>query len=66
MNSHVPFGDEWTTECYLALKTLVEKLTSAPVLAFADPKLPYVLHTDASGEDLGAALYQEQGGKLKT
>lgn len=38
---------------------------SAPVLAFADPKLPYVLHTDACDVGLGAALYQEQGGKLR-
>ena len=65
VNSRVPFGDEWTSECNLAFKTLVERLTSAPILAFADPKLPYVLHTDASGEGLGAALYQEQDGKLK-
>lgn len=65
MNSQVPFGCEWTSECDLAFKTLVEKLTSAPVLAFADPKLPYVLHTDASGDGLGAALYQEHDGKLK-
>ena len=63
VNSRVPFGDEWTSDCNLAFKTLVETLTSAPVLAFADPKLPYLLHTDASGEGLGAALYQEQDGK---
>lgn len=63
VNSRVPFGDEWTPDCDLAFKTLVERLTSAPVLAFADPKLPYLLHTDASGEGLGAALYQEQDGK---
>lgn len=65
VNSRAPFSDEWTSECERAFKTLVDKLTSAPVLAFANPKLPYVLHTDASGEGLGAALYQEQGGKLK-
>lgn len=64
VNSRVPFGDEWTTECDLAFKVLVEKLTSAPILAFADPKLSYVLHTDASGEGLGAALYQDQAGEL--
>lgn len=59
------FGVEWTSECESAFRILIDKLTSAPVLAFADPKLPYVLHTDACGEGLGAALYQEQGGKLR-
>lgn len=60
-----PFDEEWTSECETAFRTLIDKLTSAPVLAFADPRLPYVLHTDACCEGLGAALYQEQGGKLR-
>uniref|UniRef100_A0A8C5DDV5 Gypsy retrotransposon integrase-like protein 1 n=1 Tax=Gouania willdenowi TaxID=441366 RepID=A0A8C5DDV5_GOUWI len=60
-----PLGKEWTPECESAFRTLIEKLTSAPILAFADPQLPYVLHTDASREGLGAALYQEQEGKLR-
>lgn len=60
-----PFDAEWTVECESAFKTLIDKLTSAPILAFADPKLPYVLHTDASCAGLGAALYQEQGEKLR-
>ncbi|CAI5671364.1 unnamed protein product [Oreochromis niloticus] len=64
-NINLPFGEEWTLECENAFKTLIERLTSAPVLAFANPQLPYVLHTDASREGLGAALYQEQDGKLR-
>lgn len=60
-----PLGDGWSHECEIAFKTLIEKLTSAPVLAFANPQLPYVLHTDACREGLGAALYQEQEGKLR-
>lgn len=43
---------------------MIDKLTSAPILAFTNPQLPYVLHTDACREGLGAALYQEQEGKL--
>ena len=45
--------------------TLIEKLTTSPVLGFADLKLPFVLHTDASTTGLGAALYQEQDGQSR-
>lgn len=34
-------------------------LTHAPVLAFADPAKPYILHVDASLNGLGAVLNQE-------
>nr|XP_055059066.1 uncharacterized protein LOC129442817 [Misgurnus anguillicaudatus]XP_055059067.1 uncharacterized protein LOC129442817 [Misgurnus anguillicaudatus] len=60
-----PFGSRWTPECDVSFQTLIEKLTSAPVLGFANPKLPYILHTDASLQGLGAALYQEQEGHLR-
>lgn len=64
-NPTLPLGEEWTEECEVAFRTLIDTLTSAPVLAFANPNLPYVLHTDASRDGLGAALYQEQDGKLR-
>ena len=60
-----PFGGRWTPQCQAAFQSLIEKLTTAPVLGFADPKSPYILHTDASTTGLGAALYQEQEGKLR-
>lgn len=60
-----PFGERWTESCQKAFETIIDKLTSAPILGFADPKLPYVLHTDASTIGLGAALYQEQEGELR-
>lgn len=59
------FGDRWTITCQNAFDVIISKLTSAPVLGFADPKLPYALHTDASTTGLGAALYQEQDGQMQ-
>ena len=44
---------------------LVDRVTSPPVMAFPDFTKPFVLHTDASHEGLGAVLYQEQDGKVK-
>ncbi len=60
-----PFNEKWTSVCEDAFKTLIQKLKTAPVLGFADSKKPYVVHTDASTHGLGAALYQEQAGKLR-
>lgn len=60
-----PFADKWTANCDESFNTLIHKLTTAPVLGFADAKQPYILHTDASIHGLGAALYQEQDGHLR-
>uniref|UniRef100_A0A3B3I0W1 Gypsy retrotransposon integrase-like protein 1 n=1 Tax=Oryzias latipes TaxID=8090 RepID=A0A3B3I0W1_ORYLA len=62
-NPKEPFGGRWTVECQQAFDTIIQKLTSAPVLAFADPQKPYLLHTDACSTGLGAVLYQEHEGK---
>lgn len=60
-----PFGDRWTPECTEAFSEIIYRLTHAPVLAFADPSKPYVLHVDASMNGLGAVLNQENPDGLR-
>ena len=50
---------EWGEAQQCAFNTI----TSPPVLAYADFSKPFVLHTDASTEGLGAVLYQVQEGQ---
>lgn len=64
-NPKEQFGERWTPDCQKAFEEIIGKLTSSPVLGFANPQLPYVLHTDASTTGLGAALYQEQDGESR-
>lgn len=54
-----PFNDRWNQSCTDAFQSIIQCLINAPVLAFADPAKPYVLHTDASFKGVGAVLYQE-------
>ena len=56
---------EMTPEATQALDTLKEKLTSPPILGYADYKLPFEVHIDASGLGLGAVLYQKQNDVLR-
>uniref|UniRef100_A0AAY4C672 Gypsy retrotransposon integrase-like protein 1 n=1 Tax=Denticeps clupeoides TaxID=299321 RepID=A0AAY4C672_9TELE len=60
-----PFGHRWNAKCEEAFELLKRCLTEAPVLAFANPHLPYTLHVDASREGLGAVLYQDQENGLR-
>lgn len=55
----------WTEECEASFEGLKHKLVEAPVLAYADFTLPFVLEVDASHSGLGAVLSQEQGGKVR-
>ncbi len=60
-----PFGERWDKSCTDAFHHIIHCLTHAPVLAFANPQRPYILHVDASLKGLGAVLYQEHPGGLR-
>ena len=61
----VPLASTWDEECEHAFLSLKERLTSAPVLAYADFSKPFILEVDASHGGLGAILSQEHQGKVR-
>ena len=52
------FESGWGPEQERAFLTLREKLASPPILKLCDPRLPFLLRTDASEWGLGAELLQ--------
>lgn len=56
---------QWGAEHHNALEVLIHHLTSAPIMAYPDYNHPFILHTDASKQGLGCALYQCQEGTLR-
>ena len=62
LNLSSSISSMWSSECEDAFKSIIHKLTSAPVLGFADLFSPFLVHTDASNIGLGACLYQVQNG----
>ena len=59
------FKVHWGPEQQEAFETLKRLCTESPILAYADFKAHFILHTDDSGDGLGAVLYQVQEGKQK-
>ena len=53
----------WTAECKEAFLHIKRKLTNAPILAFPQLDVPFILDSDASDSGLGAVLSQVQCGK---
>ena len=49
---------QWNPESEAAFRELKKRCTETPVLAYPDFARPFELHTDASAQGLGAALYQ--------
>ncbi len=56
-----PKSLSWTPEATLAMKTLQQAFTSAPLLVHPDPQKPFVVEVDASTSGVGAVLSQQQG-----
>ena len=59
-NKKKKFKVNWGPDQQEAFETLQRLCTEAPILAYAGFKTPFILHTDASSEGLGAVLYQYQ------
>lgn len=55
----------WSSRQQEAFDALRAALTSAPVLAFPDPSLPFTVGTDASDYAIGAVLQQDLGKGLQ-
>ena len=52
----------WTPECDEAFNTMKQMLTTAPILAYPQLDVNFILDTDASNYAIGAVLSQEQDG----
>jgi hypothetical protein len=61
--AHTPFV--WGSRQQQAFQELKIALTTAPVLIFPDPSLPFTVSTDASDFAIGAVLQQDQGRGLQ-
>ena len=55
----------WTNHHQQVLERLLGRLVTPPIMAFPDYNEPFIVHTDASSEGLGAVLYQRLQGKMR-
>ncbi|GBG67806.1 hypothetical protein CBR_g930 [Chara braunii] len=63
-SKNVPYF--WDTACTNAFQALKDALVSYPVLRLVDPKLTFVVTTDASQYGIGAVLQQDDGDGLRS
>lgn len=55
----------WTEQCEHSFEELKSRLVFAPVLAYANFSLPFILEVNASYSGLGAVLSQKQDSKVR-
>jgi hypothetical protein len=48
----------WNEDTLKKFNQLKQSLVEAPILAFSDFKKPFIIHTDASNQAIGAVLLQ--------
>ena len=56
---------DWTEECQIAFEQLKERCTQTPILAYANYKKPFIVHTDVSESGFEAVLYQTDDAGIK-
>ena len=56
----------WTPECTSALETLIQIVTTSPILAAPDPDRQFILEVDASQYATGAILFQVDTSRTDT
>ena len=66
-SGHLPSSTKihWTQKQQESLEILIRYLTSPPVMAYPKYSKPYIVHTLASNDGLGAILHQKQHGKMR-
>ncbi len=62
---HFPTSFHWYQVHQEPFDKLIQCVTTAPLLGFANYKLTFEVYTDASGEGLGAVLYQRSNGQKR-
>ena len=55
----------WTQKHQKSLNELIEHLTNPPIMAYPDYEKPFIVHTDAWQDGMGAVLHQRQDGKIR-
>jgi hypothetical protein len=50
---------EWTPRCEVSFQELKKRLTTTPVLTMPNMEKPFSIYCDASGQDLGCVLMQD-------